>query len=78
MGRGIKISDSFPEYKGDDGNLESVQQFILNLFISLRRYDAAQLFYHFTTAIDTENIRVVFNAVKKTILKKNLENLMLQ
>lgn len=58
--------------------MESVQQFILNLFISLRRHESGQLFYHFTSAIDTENIRVVFNAVKKTILKKNLENLMLQ
>ncbi|KAK4307406.1 hypothetical protein Pmani_020835, partial [Petrolisthes manimaculis] len=36
------------------------------------------LFHHFTTAVDTENIKVVFNSVKDTILQRNLETLMLQ
>ena len=77
LSRGKKISDYFPTYNGD-GSLESVQNFILKLFITLKRNEAMQLFYHFTTAVDTENIRVVFNAVKKTIFQKNLENIMLQ
>ena len=35
------------------------------------------LFHHFTTAVDTQNIKVVFNSVRDTILRKNLELLML-
>ncbi|ODN06238.1 Guanine nucleotide-binding protein subunit alpha-12 [Orchesella cincta] len=77
LARGIKIADHFPSYTGDN-SLESVQAFILNSFTSLRRHDKSALYYHFTTAIDTENIRIVFNAVKSTILKQNLANLMLE
>ena len=45
-----------------------------------RRLDdrrAQPLFHHFTTAVDTENIKYVFQAVKDTILRKNIGLLML-
>ncbi|KAF6206856.1 hypothetical protein GE061_018092 [Apolygus lucorum] len=68
----------FPDFPGDEKNLTDVQNFLLEYFRSAKRDPKKHLFYHFTTAVDTENIKVVFNAVKDTILHRNLESLMLQ
>ncbi|BES95917.1 protein alpha subunit [Nesidiocoris tenuis] len=68
----------FPDYSGDEKKLADVQTFLLEYFRSVKRDPKKPLFYHFTTAVDTENIKVVFNAVKDTILHRNLESLMLQ
>ncbi|CAH1399676.1 unnamed protein product [Nezara viridula] len=68
----------FPEFSGDEKKLQDVQNFLLEFFRSVKREPKKPLFYHFTTAVDTENIKVVFNAVKDTILHRNLESLMLE
>ncbi|KAK6625597.1 hypothetical protein RUM43_005896 [Polyplax serrata] len=68
----------FPDYAGDNHDLVQVQDFILKLFVSIKRDPKKPLFHHYTTAVDTENIKYVFNAVKDTILHRNLESLMLQ
>ncbi|KDR09357.1 guanine nucleotide-binding protein subunit alpha homolog [Zootermopsis nevadensis] len=68
----------FPQFTGDPRNLSDVQAFIVTMFTSVKRDPRKPLFHHFTTAVDTENIKVVFNAVKDTILHRNLESLMLQ
>ena len=74
---GVLITQYYPEFDKDPTSIDHVKDFILELFVSLRRDSRVHLYPHFTTAIDTENIRVVFNAVKKTILQRNLEHLML-
>jgi guanine nucleotide-binding protein subunit alpha-12 len=76
--RMANIADYFPEFRGDQWSLEDVQQFELALLLSRCRDPDKRIFYHFTTAVDTENIKVVFTAVKDTILGKNLQDLMLQ
>ncbi|XP_064477845.1 guanine nucleotide-binding protein subunit alpha-12-like [Ornithodoros turicata] len=76
--RRTNISDFFPEYRGDPYEIGQVQSFLLQLFDSARRNRKKPLFHHFTTAVDTENIKVVFNAVRDTILQKNITQLMLQ
>lgn len=68
----------FPEFTGDPLNLEDVQAFMIELFDTVRRDRQKQMYHHFTTAIDTENIKYVFNAVRNTILQKNITQLMLQ
>ena len=68
----------FPQFAGDSHSMKDVQNFILDMFVSVKRDPKKPLFHHFTTAVDTENIKVVFNAVKDTILHRNLESLMLQ
>jgi len=73
-----KLSMYFPSYRGSDSDINEVSNFILNLFKELNRNPNKEFFYHFTTAIDTENIKIVFNSVKKTILNRNLEQLMLR
>lgn len=72
------IRHYFPEFKGDSFDAESVQMFFVTMFDHVRRDRNRPFYYHFTTAIDTENIKVVFSAVKDTILQKNINQLLLQ
>lgn len=78
MTRDTNITHYFPQFKGDPFSLTDVQLFILNIFKSVKRDQKKSLFHHFTTAVDTENIKVVFNAVKESILHRNLQSLMLE
>lgn len=74
----LTIADIFPEFSGDPFELKSVQEFILDMFDQTRRDRRKMMYHHFTTAVDTENIKYVFNAVRSTILQKNITALMLQ
>ncbi|KAK2173848.1 hypothetical protein NP493_847g00018 [Ridgeia piscesae] len=74
----VNVMNYFPDFKGDPTSLKDVQMFELGLFDSRRNERSKALFHHFTTAIDTENIKFVFQAVKDTILQDNLKSLMLQ
>ena len=76
--KSVSIKTYFPQFSKDPHKLDDVQEFLLQLFDSRRKERAKPLFHHFTTAIDTENIRFVFQAVKDTILQDNLKSLMLQ
>lgn len=76
--RETSIKQFFPAYTGNERNLLEVQKFLVDFFCCVRRDPGKQLFHHFTTAVDTENIKVVFNAVKETVLRRNLKDLMLQ
>ncbi|XP_031418105.1 guanine nucleotide-binding protein subunit alpha-12 isoform X2 [Clupea harengus] len=77
---GADIRRNFPEFHGDRQCLEDVQSFLVRSFGRRRRGDrrSRPLFHHFTTAIDTENVRFVFRAVRDTILQENLKDIMLQ
>lgn len=74
----VSIRKHFPDFRGDPHRLEDVQTYLVQCFNRKRRNRSKPLFHHFTTAIDTENIRFVFHAVKDTILQENLKDIMLQ
>ncbi|XP_029365090.1 guanine nucleotide-binding protein subunit alpha-13b isoform X1 [Echeneis naucrates] len=75
----VSIKDYFPEFSGNPRSLADVQQFLVECFRKKRREQQQKpLYHHFTTAINTENIRLVFRDVKDTILHDNLKQLMLQ
>ncbi|KAM8879542.1 guanine nucleotide-binding protein subunit alpha-12a [Spinachia spinachia] len=76
--RTVDIRKNFPEFRGEPRRLEDVQVFLVQSFSRKRRNRGKPLFHHFTTAVDTENIRFVFHAVKDTILQENLKDIMLQ
>lgn len=76
--RTVSIQKHFPDFQGDPHRLEDVQRYLVQCFDRKRRNRSKPLFHHFTTAIDTENIRFVFHAVKDTILQENLKDIMLQ
>ncbi|MED6257515.1 Guanine nucleotide-binding protein subunit alpha-13 [Ataeniobius toweri] len=75
----VSIKDYFPEFSGEPSSLVDVKSFLVECFRRKRRDQQQKpLYYHFTTAINTENIRLVFRDVKDTILHDNLKQLMLQ
>ncbi|XP_007247863.2 guanine nucleotide-binding protein subunit alpha-12a [Astyanax mexicanus] len=74
----VSINKYFSDFRGDPHRLEDVQAYLVQCFNRKRRNRHKPLFHHFTTAIDTENIRFVFHAVKDTILQENLKDIMLQ
>jgi len=74
----VNIAEYFPEFEGVASKLQDVQQFELKLFDERRVEQSQQLFHHFTTAIDTKNIKLVFRDVHDTILSRNLNSLLLQ
>jgi len=65
-------------YTGNPRSVDDVKKFILSYFLSAKRYSERALYHHFTVAVDTNNIKIVFKDVKDTILKKNLDALLLQ
>jgi len=73
-----KIRLFIPDFKGNWRDVEDVKKFLLYYFIAARRNNEKPLYHHFTVAVDTNNIRIVFKDVKDTILKKNLDALLLQ
>ncbi|XP_073722261.1 guanine nucleotide-binding protein subunit alpha-12-like [Misgurnus anguillicaudatus] len=71
------IRKYFPEFQGDPHSLEDVQRFLVECFRERITTvdDSRPFFHHFTTAVDTENIRLAFDSVKEIIMQKNLKKL---
>jgi hypothetical protein len=67
----VSIAVCFPDYTGDD-SYEAGAHFIQEQFESKNRNPDKQIYTHLTCATDTENIAVVFNAVKDIIIRKSL------
>ena len=63
----------FPQYTGPDRDLDTAGQFIRDEFLSRNLNTKKIIFPHFTTATDTENIKVVFKVVIEHIIRENLE-----
>ena len=72
------LVDHFPEYNGPTHDPIAAREFILKMYEHLNPIWGRQIFSHFTCATDTENIRLVFDSVKKTVLQKNIETLNLE
>jgi len=64
------IDSCFPDYKGGQ-NFEEASKFIYEKFLGASK-DKREIYAHFTTATDTENISKVFKDIKKTALKRIL------
>jgi guanine nucleotide-binding protein subunit alpha-12 len=73
--RRINVSEYLPDFHGDNRSLKEVQLFLLGLFESARRQRSRPFFYHFTTAIDTQNIRRVFDDCKDIILERAVKDI---
>lgn len=71
------VGEYAPGFQADPGDLEDVKRFLIYYFLSTRRLSEKPLYHHFTIAVDTNNIRLVFKDVKDIILKRNLDALLL-
>lgn len=68
----------YPQFNGNPHSILDVQNFILKMFMNVRKNTRTPIYHHFTNAVDTQNIQVVFSSVKDTVLQRNLSSLMLQ
>ncbi|XP_063377159.1 G protein alpha q subunit-like [Cydia fagiglandana] len=67
------LGDYFPEYDGPKQDAPKAMDFILQKFLAENPDPDRQCYSHFTTATDTENIKLVFCAVKDTIMQAALK-----
>lgn len=70
-----RMVDHFGDYGGPEGDSESGKAFILKKFLE----DSPKkktVYYHYTCATDTNNITLVFNDIKRTVLNKNLKEIL--
>lgn len=75
----IKITDFIRgerPFDGDPYQLKDVEKFLTELFDSVRTDRRQELYRHFTTATDTNNIKFVFKAVRDTILHRHIDGIM--
>ncbi|KAJ8005977.1 hypothetical protein DPEC_G00123490 [Dallia pectoralis] len=73
-----KISHShlvnyFPEYTGPQKDPDAARKFILEMYQDQNPDKEKVVYYHFTCATDTDNIRFVFAAVRDTIINHHLK-----
>ena len=72
------------KFTADSKQFEDVQYFILSMFLqtvigtSSLSSCRKKVYHHFTTATDTKNMEKVFDSVKDSILRKNIDALMLE
>jgi len=66
------LANYFPEFTGPAKDFDAAKEFILGMFIDMNPDPNKIIYNHFTQGTDTENIAVVFAAVKDTILQLNM------
>lgn len=69
----IMLNNVYPQFIGDPTDLKHVQTFLYNMFDCRKGHRF--LYSHFTTAVDTENIKRVFNDVRETVLRENIKSI---
>jgi len=67
----VPLRVCFPEYGGSDDYQEACD-YVKNQFESRNKNSAKVIYTHVTCATDTQNITVVFNAVKDIIIRQSL------
>jgi len=67
------IGDYFPDYDGPKQDDIAAREFILQVYLAQNPDPDRMCYSHFTCATDTENIKLVFCAVKDTIMQAALK-----
>ncbi|XP_063703071.1 G protein alpha q subunit isoform X4 [Culicoides brevitarsis] len=67
------LVDYFPEYDGPKCDDKPAREYILKLYLRENPDPDRMCYSHFTAATDTENIKLVFCAVKDTIMQTALK-----
>ncbi|XP_069511400.1 guanine nucleotide-binding protein G(o) subunit alpha-like [Ambystoma mexicanum] len=63
----------FPMYTGADCDVTSAASYIASLFLGINALSTKRVYHHFTTAIDTTSVQIVFQVVMDSIIKDNLQ-----
>ncbi|XP_051550216.1 guanine nucleotide-binding protein subunit alpha-11-like isoform X2 [Myxocyprinus asiaticus] len=68
----------FPNFPGQTQSVKDAKTYIRDLYLNLgsnrEKGGRKSIYHHFTCATDTDNIRKVFNDVKRTVLIKELQS----
>lgn len=80
------IKNYCDDFDGDPHSLEQVENYLQLKFQNLKHHDptvdsqmySTSIYSHFTTAIDTNNIKTIFESVRQMIFEKNCKAIMLQ
>jgi len=67
------LVDYFPEYDGPKQDDKAAREFICQVYLACNPDPDRQCYSHFTCGTDTENIKLVFCAVKDTIMQTALK-----
>jgi hypothetical protein len=69
---GIETVEEFNDYAGKPGDYDDGCNYFAQKFIQQCKDPDKQIVTHFTCATDSENVRVVFNSCKQSILMRNM------
>lgn len=69
----VDLKVCFSDYKGGN-DYNAASEFMQHKFKKLNRRTGREIYTHTTCATDTENVRVVFNAVKETLITKAMRS----
>ena len=61
------IKDYFPDFEGDPHRLKDVQDFLVQLYDSVRQDKSSDFLYHFISSVDTEDVKATFEIVRGEI-----------
>ena len=64
----------FPQYNGPDHDVSAAKEFIKEKFIAGNMNKTRAIHVHFTTAVDTKNIKVIFEVVLDVATQDNFKN----
>ncbi|KAI9286721.1 guanine nucleotide binding protein, alpha subunit [Umbelopsis sp. AD052] len=71
------VSKYFTDFVGDDKSLNDTKVYFRNRFERLNKNPGKVVYTHYTDATDTKLLRHVMNAVNDTILRENIQSLLL-
>ena len=60
------------DYDGAPDDIEAAKRYFTRTFLNKNLSDSKEVYAHATCATNTENVAIVFNSCKDTILKANL------
>lgn len=71
------IRSTFPDYTGNDRDVQAGQQFFAQKFKDLVRNSEKETYIHYTNATDTTLLDKTMKSVQDMIVQKNLNRLMM-
>ncbi len=75
---GIKpIRDYFPDYSGEETDLQAAQEYFAKKFRGLNRTVDREIYVHYTNATDTNLLKITMQSVQDTIIQNNLNRYIL-
>ena len=64
----------FPQYTGPDHDVSAAKEFIKEKFLACNTNETRAIHVHFTTAIDTKKIKVIFEVVLDVVTQDNFKD----